>query len=99
METRKTAVVTGATSGLGEAAAIALAREGHRVLVVGRDAERGAQVVAKAKQAGGDAEFLAADLFSLADVHRLAGEIQKRAPRVDVLVNNAGGSFNARATT
>ena len=99
METQKTAVVTGATSGLGEAAAIALARSGHRVLVVGRDAARGADVVRRAKQTGGEAEFLAADLFSLADVRRLAGEIQKRAPRVDVLVNNAGGSFNARAVT
>jgi NAD(P)-dependent dehydrogenase (short-subunit alcohol dehydrogenase family) len=97
--TKKTAVITGATSGLGEAAALALAREGHRVLLVGRDPARGAEVVRRARAAGGDAEFLAADLFSLADVSRLAGEIQARAPRLDVLVNNAGGSFNALTRT
>jgi NAD(P)-dependent dehydrogenase (short-subunit alcohol dehydrogenase family) len=94
METRKTAVITGATSGLGEAAAVALAREGYRVLVVGRDAARGADVVRRAQAAGGEAEFLTADLFSLDDVARLAREIRARAPRLDVLVNNAGGSFN-----
>jgi NAD(P)-dependent dehydrogenase (short-subunit alcohol dehydrogenase family) len=95
MGTQKTAVVTGATSGLGEAAALALAQQGHRVILVGRDAERGAEVVRRAKAAGGEAEFLAADLFSLKDVARLAAAIRERAPRLDVLVNNAGGSFSA----
>jgi NAD(P)-dependent dehydrogenase (short-subunit alcohol dehydrogenase family) len=97
--TKKTAVITGATSGLGEAAALALARQGHRVLLVGRDPARGADVVRRAKAAGGDAEFLSADLFSLNDVGRLAGEIKKKAPSVDVLVNNAGGTFNAVSRT
>jgi NAD(P)-dependent dehydrogenase (short-subunit alcohol dehydrogenase family) len=99
METRKTAVITGATSGLGEAAALLLAREGYRVLAVGRDAERGADVVRRARDAGGDADFLAADLFSRADIERLAGEIRERAPRLDLLVNNAGGSFGERVVT
>jgi NAD(P)-dependent dehydrogenase (short-subunit alcohol dehydrogenase family) len=99
METRKTAVITGATSGLGEAAALSLAKEGYRVLVVGRDAARGADVVSRARAAGGEAEFLAADLFSLADVGRLGKEIAARAPRLDLLVNNAGGSFGERALT
>jgi NAD(P)-dependent dehydrogenase (short-subunit alcohol dehydrogenase family) len=97
--TKKTAAVTGATSGLGETAALALARAGWRVLVIGRDAERGAAVVAQAKAAGGDAEFLAADLFSLADVRRLATEIRKRAPALDLLINNAGGSFGPKRLT
>jgi NAD(P)-dependent dehydrogenase (short-subunit alcohol dehydrogenase family) len=97
--TRQTAVVTGATSGLGEAAALALAKAGYRVLVVGRDAARGAEVVARAKAAGGDAEFLSADLMSLADVRRLAREIQQRAPSLDLLVNNAGGTFGAKQLT
>jgi NAD(P)-dependent dehydrogenase (short-subunit alcohol dehydrogenase family) len=92
----KTAVVTGGTSGLGEAAAVALGRAGWRVLVVGRDAERGAKVAA---QAGNGSEFLAADLFSLDDVRRLVGELARRAPRLDLLVNNAGGVFNAGAPT
>ena len=90
MQTQKTAVITGATSGLGEAAALSLAREGYRVLVVGRDAERGAEVVKKARAAGGEAEFLAADLFSLADVGRLGREITARAPRLDRRRHRAG---------
>jgi NAD(P)-dependent dehydrogenase (short-subunit alcohol dehydrogenase family) len=97
--TTKTAVVTGATSGLGEAAAVALAKAGYRVLAVGRDAERGAAVVARAKAAGGEAEFLSADLFSLDDVRRLAREIRSRAPSLDLLVNNAGGTFGSTQLT
>jgi NAD(P)-dependent dehydrogenase (short-subunit alcohol dehydrogenase family) len=84
---------------LGEAAALSLARAGHRMLVVGRDRERGAEVVRRAREAGGEAEFLAADLFSLADVSRLAATIREKAPSLDLLVNNAGGSFSALATT
>jgi NAD(P)-dependent dehydrogenase (short-subunit alcohol dehydrogenase family) len=99
MKTQKTAVVTGATSGLGEAAALSLARAGHRVLVVGRDPARGAEVVRRAREEGGEAEFLAADLFSLADVARLAAAIREKAPSLDLLVNNAGGSFNALSRT
>lgn len=92
----KTAVVTGGTSGLGEAAAAALGKAGWRVLIVGRDAARGAEVV---KQAGNGSEFLQADLFSLADVRRLADEVTKRAPSLDLLVNNAGGVFSAGPMT
>ena len=66
-------MVTGATSGLGEAAALALAGAGWQVFVVGRDPARGAATVAKARAAGGTAEFVGADLFALADVRRLAG--------------------------
>ncbi|GMU59686.1 MAG: daunorubicin C-13 ketoreductase [Myxococcaceae bacterium] len=90
-DSTKTAVVTGGTSGLGEAAVMALAQAGWRVLVVGRDAQRGAEVTGKA---GPRAEFLKADLFSLEDVRRLAADIQQRAPRLDLLINNAGGVFS-----
>jgi NAD(P)-dependent dehydrogenase (short-subunit alcohol dehydrogenase family) len=89
----KTAVVTGATSGLGEAAALALAGAGWRVLVVGRDAARGDRVVARARAAGGQAQALAADLFTVAGVERLAVEVRRLAPQLDLLVNNAGGVF------
>lgn len=95
MET-KTAAVTGATSGLGQAAALALGQAGWRVLVIGRDATRGAEV---AKQAGNGSEFLRADLFSLADVRRLALEVKSRAPALQLLVNNAGGVFSKGAPT
>lgn len=95
-QTTRTAVVTGGTSGLGEAAALALAQAGWRVLIVGRDPSRGADV---AKRAGNGSEFIAADLFSLADVRRLAGELSRKAPSLDLLVNNAGGVFSAGAPT
>ncbi len=93
---QKTAVVTGATSGLGEHATLALAKEGWKVFAIGRDAERGAQLVAKAS---GQIEFLSADLFSIADVKRLARELEKRAPRLDLLINNAGGTFGSKQLT
>lgn len=96
---RRIAVVTGATSGLGEAAALALAGAGWRVIVVGRDPQRGAETVAQARAAGGEAEFVAADLFALADVRRLADELRRKAPRIDLLINNAGGSFMQRVVT
>jgi len=80
------ALVTGGTSGIGRATAHALAREGARVLISGRSAARGAEVIAAIKAAGGAAEFVRADLESVDDVRALA----ERAADVDILVNNAG---------
>jgi len=80
------ALVTGATSGIGRAIALQLARDGAEVIVHGRDAERGAATVQEIIAAGGRARFLAADLSKPAEVRRLA----KDAGDVDVLVNNAG---------
>ncbi len=82
----KQALVTGGTSGIGRAAAEALAREGAYVLVSGRSAERGREVVAAITAAGGEAEFVRAELESADDVRALAD----RASDVDILVNNAG---------
>jgi NAD(P)-dependent dehydrogenase (short-subunit alcohol dehydrogenase family) len=83
------ALVTGATSGIGRAAAIQLAREGAEVIVHGRDAGRGEQVVAEIAKEGGKARFIAADLSDPIEIRRLADE----AGEVDVLVNNAGCSW------
>jgi NAD(P)-dependent dehydrogenase (short-subunit alcohol dehydrogenase family) len=82
----KTALVTGATSGIGRAAAILLAQEGATVIVHGRDPERGAATVAEIEGAGGHARFIAADLGDITEVRRLADEVGE----VDVLINNAG---------
>lgn len=90
----KTALITGSTSGIGRATAIALAARGANVVVTGRDAERGAEVVRKIQADGGTARFIAADLTDEEDVTRLARE----AGEVDVLVNNAAvASFGPSA--
>jgi NAD(P)-dependent dehydrogenase (short-subunit alcohol dehydrogenase family) len=87
------AVVTGGTSGLGEGVAELLAAEGARVVVTGRDAERGEAVVASIKGAGGDAAFVAADLAD-----KNCGVVVKEGAEAafgtpDLLVNNAGTFF------
>jgi NAD(P)-dependent dehydrogenase (short-subunit alcohol dehydrogenase family) len=80
------ALVTGATSGIGRAVALQLARDGADVLVHGRDAARGAETVEEITAAGGKTSFVAADLGDVADVQWLASEVGD----VDILVNNAG---------
>jgi NAD(P)-dependent dehydrogenase (short-subunit alcohol dehydrogenase family) len=80
------ALVTGATSGIGRAVAVQLAREGAEVLVHGRDAARGAATVEEITASGGKASFVAADLGDPADVQRLASDVGD----VDILINNAG---------
>src|SRR5271168_2826405 len=82
----KVAVVTGATSGLGRAAALQLAAQGATVIVHGRDAGRGAVVVKEIESAGGSARFVGADMSQPAEALRLATEVGE----VDILVNNAG---------
>lgn len=89
----KTAVVTGATSGLGRAAAEALAQQGFRVILVGRDEGRGAEVMEAIAAAGGQAELVLGDLLTVAGAQAIAEEIGRRAPKLDLLINNAGGSF------
>jgi NAD(P)-dependent dehydrogenase (short-subunit alcohol dehydrogenase family) len=84
-----TALVTGATSGIGRAVAVKLASDGFEVILHGRDVSRGAQVVEEIERTGGRARFVAADLGDPADVQRLADA----AGDIEVLVNNGGFSW------
>lgn len=90
----KTIVITGASSGVGAAAARQLAERGHTVAVVGRNPERTKKV---AESIG--AQHFIADYDELAQVRRLAEELQEAFPAIDVLFNNAGGAFAQRNLT
>jgi NAD(P)-dependent dehydrogenase (short-subunit alcohol dehydrogenase family) len=99
--TGKTVLVTGATNGIGLETAKGLAALGAHVLVHGRSAERGAAALDEIKKAvpAAKVEFVKADLSSLAGVRGLAEEVLRRSPKLDVLVNNAGGIFTTRTIT
>src|ERR1700760_1975018 len=84
--TESTALVTGATAGIGAATAVKLAERGATLIVHGRNADRGAEVVKEIEAAGGEARFVGADISDPDEVRRLARE----AGAVDILVNNAG---------
>ncbi|QJR11109.1 3-phenylpropionate-dihydrodiol/cinnamic acid-dihydrodiol dehydrogenase [Usitatibacter rugosus] len=89
----KVVVVTGGTSGIGEATAYKLAEAGARVVVVARDAEKAVPVMAKIKADGGDGTFVSCDLSSLEDCDKLVATVLKKFGRCDYLVNNAGRSI------
>jgi NAD(P)-dependent dehydrogenase (short-subunit alcohol dehydrogenase family) len=86
----KTVLITGSTDGVGRLVAKKLGEAGARVLVHGRNEDRGEQVVRDIRQSGGMAELLISDLASLAEVRELAETVTKRTDRLDVLINNAG---------
>jgi NAD(P)-dependent dehydrogenase (short-subunit alcohol dehydrogenase family) len=98
----RTVVVTGGNSGIGFETAVALASMGARVLMTARNADKGrAAVSAIAQRLGADAQvqLVVFDLADLASVRRGAAEILEQAPRLDVLVNNAGLVLSERAET
>jgi NAD(P)-dependent dehydrogenase (short-subunit alcohol dehydrogenase family) len=91
-----TVIVTGATRGIGRAAAVELARRGAEVAVVGRDADRVREI---ARELGPPAHEHVADLARMDEVRRLAAELLERYSRIDVLANNAGAMFSSRHMT
>jgi len=97
----RTAVVTGATSGLGREAAAGLARLGARVVLVGRDRRKTARARDEIRAATGNADLAVevADLSLLSDVRDLAGRLLAKEKALHVLVNNAGVLENERRTT
>ena len=97
----KSVLLTGATSGIGLEASVALARQGARVVMVGRDrakTERAAATVAERAGVKPEAPLLC-DFSSQASIRALAGEVLERCDRLDVLVNNAGGVNKTRRVT
>jgi retinol dehydrogenase 12 len=92
----KTILITGATRGIGAVTAQELAKQGARVVVVGRDETRAAETARAIVAVGGTADVLLADLSVQADIRRLAQEVRARYERLDVLINNAGAVFTTR---
>src|ERR1700751_5396076 len=86
--THRTIVITGASDGIGAAAARRLRRSGENVVVVGRSESKTAAVAAEL-----DADYFVADFADLSQVRALADKIRSQYPRIDVLANNAGGMF------
>jgi NAD(P)-dependent dehydrogenase (short-subunit alcohol dehydrogenase family) len=97
----KTVVITGGTSGIGEVAAIALAKMGARIVLIARDEARGEATLRRLREAvPGIAHALYyADLLRLAEAKRVASDVATHEPRIDVLINNAGALFGARQLT
>jgi NAD(P)-dependent dehydrogenase (short-subunit alcohol dehydrogenase family) len=94
----KTVVVTGGTSGIGEVAAVNLAGQGARIVLVARDQARADATLAKLKAANPSAPHAVhlADLSVIADMKRVAAAIATAEPKIDVLINNAGAVFLSR---
>jgi NAD(P)-dependent dehydrogenase (short-subunit alcohol dehydrogenase family) len=97
----KTVVITGATSGIGEVAALELAGKGARIVFIARDRNRGEATLAKldAKAPGLSHKVHYADLSLVAEMKRVAAQIAASEPRIDVLINNAGAAFAQRQVT
>ncbi len=97
----KVVLITGGTSGIGKASAVALASMGTEVVVIGRDEERGERATEEIRRESGNEKvsLMLADLAVQADVRRLAEEFQERHDRLDVLVNNAGLVQSQRTET
>jgi NAD(P)-dependent dehydrogenase (short-subunit alcohol dehydrogenase family) len=97
----KTIVATGATSGIGEAAVLALAGQGARIVIVARDEARGRATMQKieAKAPGLGHRLHLADLSSIAETRQVGAGIAASEPRIDVLINNAGALFSNRRVT
>ena len=97
----KTVVITGGTSGIGEVAAVALAKMGARIILVARDKARGEATLARLRDsAPGVAHSVHyADLLRLVEMKRVAAQIADHESSIDVLINNAGALFATRRTT
>lgn len=90
MYDNKVVVITGGTSGIGEATALAFANLGANVIITGRNVGKGKQIATKSEELIGDIAFIECDLRNENDIQLLKDYVQKKFNRVDVLFNNAG---------
>ena len=96
----KTVLITGANQGIGKASAIALGKQGAKLVLVCRNAEKARAAITDIKEAGAkDVSLILGDMSSQADVRRIAAEFKANHDRLDVLLNNAGVLVTSRRTT
>ena len=97
----KLALITGATAGIGKETALGIAKTGAKVVLIGRSKAKCEEVAEEIKRAANNEniEFLVADLFSLAEIRRVADEFKSKYDHLEILVNNAGAIFDKREVT
>ena len=98
----RTCLITGATDGIGKEAAIELAKKGCNLILIGRSKEKGEKVVEqirKVAESHVDIDYFTADLMLMKEVSRVADEVSRKYPRIDILLNNVGAYFAFRDVT
>ena len=98
----RTCLITGATDGIGKEAAIELAKKGCNLILIGRSKEKGEKVVEQIRKVTDnhvDIDYLIADLMLMKEVSRVADEVSRKYPKIDVLLNNVGAYFTSREVT
>ena len=97
-----TCLITGATDGIGKEAAIELAKKGCNLILIGRNKEKGEKVVEEIRKVAEnhvDIDYFVADLMLMKEVSRVADEVSRKYPKIDVLLNNVGAYFAFRDVT
>lgn len=97
----KTVLITGATNGIGKAAALEISKQGATLVIIGRDQTKTETVVNELRSTSGNnnVDYLLADLSSQASIRKLADDFKAKYSKLEVLINNAGGVFDKRQTT
>lgn len=98
----RTCLITGATDGIGKEAAIELAKKGCNLILIGRNKEKGEKVVEQIRKIAEsyvDIDYFTADLMLMKEVSRVADEVSRKYPKIDILLNNVGAYFAFRGVT
>lgn len=98
---KKVILITGASDGIGKFTATALAKQGHTLIIHGRNRQKTEAALAEIKRESGnpDVEMILADFLSLASVKAFADAVKERHAHIDVLINNAGAQFTEQRET